>query len=200
MQGMDPRSHRYRETRDALIQLAVENGIVYLDAEAVGSEEESMPLPPGFTSREKLASKALLPGSQFANSVRILAGKGHEVDVVEYTTDRGKSLRVCDLRLATQAALKGARPQTEADQTRLDDAFMRDAKIFADNGTPRNNLSVVPGVFYTKVSATKLRSYWMPVRDEGNPDGVRTIARIGDCGNGVNYETMLHRRLFANKL
>lgn len=194
LQGLDPRSHAYQETLGALTLLAAENGVALSNGEAAKAQE----LPPGFVHREELAAPMVVPGAQFERTILPLRGQDHEVKVVELTSDQGRKVRVCDLRAQTDVSLKGATPKTQADQARVDSAFLRDLKGFADTRTARDTVEGIQGVCYSKVRGTKLRSYWLVVRPAGDQgDGVPLIARVGDCGNGTNYQQALYRRLFG---
>lgn len=193
LESLDPRSHAYRETHQILEALIAESGITFPESEPIPSEKE---LPRGFIKQELLSVPTDIDGDQFWGSVRSLANKDYKVPTVELITDANRTVRVCDLRRETRTSLKGALPQNEVEQRRADLAFYRDLKNFADTGVPQNRVHGVPGIFYSKVGRTKIRAYWKPVDLKAN-SGISTVVRIGDCGNNVNFEEDLYRRLFG---
>lgn len=197
----DSRSHHHKQALATLQALAAEQGIELEDilAEHEGTNQQ---LPAGFAKVERLAQPATIDGRQFEGLVIPLAKETvYEVPVLECVTDYGKTVHVCDLRPFTAETLKKDTPGTQADQDKLDNDFWRDVKAFADNNgkAPFKRIVGRSQIFYTKASRTKLRAYWMVVRDDRHR-GVPTIARLGDCGDEERYQNALYRALFGMHL
>lgn len=197
-------SELYRITdtgeRAQFLQTLVELGISTINLED-GVGTKSNVVPDGFESSSVLAAPARLRADQF-DALRVPMGYGYEfdVDIAEYVTDAGRSIRVCDLRPFMPSSLNKIGPNTTQDKDKLNSAFWRDIKVLAETGTPRATVSQVRGVAYTSVGSTKLRTYWMMVADNAHRDGVRTVARLADSGNNAGQEERLYSRLFGVRM
>jgi hypothetical protein len=200
LRDMHPESYEFKQDWEALNELATETGHAALALEHIFPPLDAVP-PQGFSRETIEPDGAELPLHQFAGKINSLAvtGDSLKADVHHLVTDSGQHIRYCDLRpFMTSAVRKGG----VADQTQsqaLDRAVFRDLKFYAEKGHAKNHITDVPGVLYTKLGNTKIRSYWMTVKDTSDTD-IPTLARLADCGDSVAAEADLYRRVFGMKL
>lgn len=156
----------------------------------------------GFSEQYLFGQKAVVDVDQFSDIKGLQAGNQEKlhVELTEITTDTGKKIRYCDLRPYMSKSIQKSGPESKKTQAKLDLLFKRDLKYLAETGTPRNTVTNVKGVSYTKYGGTKVRAYWMPIHDENAPKGVITVARLADCGDSVSAEQALYNSLFGLKL
>ncbi len=203
LQTLDPRSHEYGVQAAALGELAAELLGVHIDLSRSTVQISETKVPPGYRSAEvKAGYVAHLPISQFEDLVFSL-NSSHgdpEVPVQELETDTGKKIRVCDLRPLMSSTVRKSGPTAPQDIERLDEMVMRDLRRTAETGLRRNTLGSSPKVAYTKFLGTKIRAYWMAIKDVNNQEGVPTYARLADCGNSRAAENSILRAAFHTKL
>lgn len=159
--------------------------------------------PSGFVSWRTIPDGSRLPSGQFDGKVAGL-GNGAEVittDVLELVTDAGNTVRVSDLRANMSSPVRKLGPKSTREQDKLDRAFFRDIKVYADTGLARNTVTdVAKGVNYTRAGDTSMRTYWTPVQDKGNTEKVRAVARLADSGDNKGMESKLYHRIFGAQL
>ena len=192
--GLDPRSHDYIGLASALAELSGE--------EVVPPPNDEPSAPPGFTQAVALGS-LIVPTGQFRHKIEPLLSAGTELEVssvVELATDRGKRVRLADLRPNLRHQLHDIEPDA-ACAPHLDSHFYNDLRLYADRGWARNTVHGLHGVLYTRVMSSKTRAIWGPVRVvERDGEHVLTVARFGDCGNDPHKQVALYRRLFGMTL
>ncbi len=157
--------------------------------------------PVGFSAASLIKNGSLIRADSLEKSIIALShdaiNQGHvEVDTLELITDAGHAIRYSDLRDKMSSSVRKGGPETTQQTARLDKAFFNDVRLFAERGHASNRVASAPGVFYTKVPDSKLRTYWMVPQDE-RADGVRTIVRVADCADSLAKEVALYRQLFG---
>lgn len=166
-----------------------------------GAEVSSLgAVPPGFTEWHVTDEKSRLLVSQFSGKVVALAVTSDEIstEVAELVSDADNIIRVCDLRPCMTGSLEKLGPRTSSEQGKLDRAFYRDLKTYADTGQIRNRVTdIAQGVYYSRAGGTSMRAFWTLAKDLNNPEGVPTVARLGDSGNNKGFEVQLYHRLFG---
>lgn len=213
LQGMDLRAHGGLEVADSLIdqmnEYAEEFGwrtVQYSDV-FIPTEEDIAPKTPsepkGFRSEKLVEKGAAIPRRQFEGVIFSIALEKESEDLQteahEYITDTGLKVRICDLRGHMTANVEKAGPNPP-DTLKLDRAFMQDVKFLLEKGHPKNNVTGVNNMAYTKIKRGISRAYWAyGVEDKNADDNTLTIARIADSA-GKNGEARLYERVFRKQL
>ncbi len=189
-------SKQHTETLEAITALALEGAFAEADLVPGVSEADMTQTPPGFNSVQQLAEPMRIPADVLND--RVVPLRQHEGDIElsisEYITDLGNKVLVADLREMMSSKLRKLGPDGRG-QGQLDRKYIQDIKYLGDNHHPRNTVTGISGIGYTKVPSTKLRSYYAVI---ANPQGGRepVMVRLGDCG-GPAQQPALYRALFA---
>lgn len=203
LRTLDPRSHEFTSMVGVIGLLAEEEGKVFdpnsfLDVPS----QELTPPPNGFLSMEVLPGyNTRIPTGQFENVVVPLSHYPEpyiETGVTELTTDAKAVVRLCDLRPTMPSSVQKDGPTELGDRQRLDRNFYRDLKGCAETGHPKNTVTDVRRVGYTKVGDSKIRAYYMLVEDDANVEGVPTYARLADTSGPMSQHNV-YNRVFGKK-
>jgi len=195
----DPRSHQYRQLAGTLGELAAAEGIVDFAITGPNREKTAHLAPEGYASVEILPTRARIPRQQFDGIIHSIQGAPEviETEVTELVTDANVTVRLCDLRPFMSNQVRKGGPAQPSEIAKLDALVLRDLKIRAETGMPRNTVTGVSKVCYTKARSNKIRAYWMPVKVSDDPTAPITFARIADCGNSERAESDVYREVFG---
>lgn len=188
---------QHTETLVALRELVLE-GVVENPNEISGENDdaENSIAIDGFNSVKKLPGTLCVDTKSMRERIKPLARLENSLglEVTEYVTDVGKRVLVADMRDLMGHKTRKLAPDEPAQKKQLDARFLYDIKILADNKRPRNTVTGVSGVGYTKPPSSTLRGYWLI---ETNPDGTRDplVIRLADCASKGD-EVALYRQLF----
>lgn len=194
----DPRSHEFNEGLDAANELARQGGYRLLAIEDIFPPVEVTP-PTGFESEVVIQNGARIRTDQFRGRIFGLDRQSDQMslDVHRLVSDSGVAVQYCDLRPFMSSQIRKGGPE-DNQVGKLDRAFLKDLVFFAEHGHPKNTVTSVKGVNYTKLGRSKIRGYWMGVELEDGSDSI--IARIGDSADNPKSEENLYRRLFKKQL
>lgn len=205
LEAYDPRSHEYGELTRTLGNLAAAEGVQFsLPLSEAPVAKDSFVVARGYLSMEAVPNYTTrIAVTQFAGVIKSLACPDDtiiEASVTELVTDAHATIRVCDLRTDMTAKVQKGGPVDPGEIGMLDDRFYQDLKLYAETGRPRNTVTSVAGVGYSKVNGTKIRAYWMAVTDKTGPGGMTTVARLADCSDSTSSQADLYRRVFDRKM
>lgn len=200
--ALDERSHEFKELDETVKDLAIAQGLGWVSLADMRRTTEVVDLPTGFIDRTLSLDGLKLDVDQFARKHVKLSPATQDRGQLDLPsellkTDAGSKIRVCDLRGFASAKLQKMSPDTEAEQSRLDYAFYRDLKSFAETGWHDKTVKINTNILYSGAGSSKLRTYWMVVSPVES-DGIVTVARLASHGDGDDIQKRAHHLLFED--